>query len=100
MTSCTVFTGLREENVNKVLVSTLYRLFLPLRSLSNNDDDIENGSKSMGLNWQNKTLHVDAYLYIYLPLLHGHDVKLPNFTFSGVREHKTTIFFFKLDTVL
>ena len=33
MTSCTVFTGLREENVNKVLVSPLDRLFFAIREL-------------------------------------------------------------------
>ena len=48
---------------------------------SNDDGDgIENGKKSI------------AFLYIPLPSLHDYDVKLPNFTFCGGREHKITIF--------
>ena len=35
-----------------------------------------------------------AFLYIRLPPLHDNDVKLPNFTFCGQREHKTTTLFF------
>ena len=36
------------------------------------------------------------FLYISLPSLHDYDydVKIPNFTFCGGREHKTTTFFF------
>ena len=44
------------------------------------------------------TLHV----YISLPSLHDYDVKLPNFTFCGGREHKTRTLFFlflNFDTV-
>ena len=41
------------------------------------------------------TLHVHrTFLYISLPSLHDYDVKFPNFTFCGGREHKTTSFFF------
>ena len=69
-----------------------------LWNLSNDVDyGIENGSKAIALDQQNKSLHVrhaSLYIYLYLPLLHDHDVKLPNFTFSGGREHKTTIFYF------
>ena len=37
------------------------------------------------------TLHVHhAFLYISLPSLHDYDVKMPNFTCCGEREHKTT----------
>ena len=40
------------------------------------------------------TLHVHhAFLYVSLPSLHDNDVKVPNFTFSGGREHKTTTMF-------
>ena len=35
-----------------------------------------------------------GFLYISLPSLHDYDVKIPNFTFCGGREHKTTTFFF------
>ena len=34
------------------------------------------------------------FLYISLPSLHDYDVKIPNFTFCGGHEHKTTTFFF------
>ena len=45
------------------------------------------------------TLHVHhAFLYISFPSLHDYDVKFPNFTFCGGREHKTTTFFFFLRT--
>ena len=37
------------------------------------------------------TLHVHhAFLYISLPSVHDYDVKMPNFTLCGEREHKTT----------
>ena len=35
-----------------------------------------------------------AFLYISLPSLHDYDVKVPNFTFCGGRERKTTFSFF------
>ena len=58
-----------------------------LMSLSNDDGDgNENGKKS-----KTTTLHVHhAFLYISLPSVHDYDVKMPNFTFCGEREHKTT----------
>ena len=41
------------------------------------------------------TLHVHhVFLYISLPSLHDYYVKLPNFTFYGGREQRTTISFF------
>ena len=61
-----------------------------------------NTLKVIGLNWQNNNLHAHhAFMYISLPSLHYYDVKMPNFTFRGGREHKTTTFFFFLnfDTV-
>ena len=40
------------------------------------------------------TLHVyHAFLYISLPSLHDYNVKVPKFTFSRGREHKTTTFY-------
>ena len=35
-----------------------------------------------------------AFLYIYLPSLHDHDVNFPNFTFYSGPKHKATIVFF------
>ena len=58
-----------------------------------------NTLKVIGLNWQNNNLHAHhAFMYISLPSLHYYDVKMPNFTFCGGREHKTTTFFFFLWT--
>ena len=37
-------------------------------------------------------VRVSRFLYISLPSLHDYDVKLPNFTSYGRREHKTTTF--------
>ena len=36
------------------------------------------------------TLHIvhHTLLYIFLPSLHNYDLKMPNFTFCGEREHK------------
>ena len=47
------------------------------------------------------TLHVhQAFLYISLPSLHDYDVEMPNFTFCGEREHKTTTLFFFCRTLI
>ena len=50
------------------------------------------------------TLHVHhALLYICLPLMNEHNVKLPNVTFCRGREQETKTFFFlflKFDAVL
>ena len=55
-----------------------------IASLSNDDGDgNENGNKAMGLD----------FLYISLPSLHDYNVKVPKFTFSRGREHKTTTFY-------
>ena len=54
---------------------------------------------SVSIKTTNLNMH-HAFLYISLPSLH-YDVKVPNFTFCGGRQHKTTTFFFKflhLDT--
>ena len=51
--------------------------------------------KSNRLIGKTTTLHVHhAFFYISLPYLHDYDVKMPNFTFCGGREHKKTISFF------
>ena len=52
-------------------------------SLSNADGDVNESSKKSNR----------FFLYIYLPSLHDYDVKMPNFTFCGRREHNTTTFF-------
>ena len=42
--------------------------------------------------WRQKSRASHFFLYISLPSLHDHDVKLPNFTVCGGGKHKTTIF--------
>ena len=41
---------------------------------------------------------ITFFWYISLPSLHDYDLKVPNFTFCGGCEHKTTIFFFVSST--
>ena len=69
--------------------------------MSNDDGDFnENGKKAIGLDWQNNNDFARAaFLYISLPSLHDYYVKIPNFTFRGGREHKTTLFFFSLNLI-
>ena len=73
-------------------------LNLPLGSLSNDDGDVnENGKKAIGLDWQNNNFARASHfvVHFFLSSLHDYDVKMPNFTFCGDREHKkTTLFFF------
>ena len=49
-----------------------------LGRLSNEEGDVnKNGKKSIGFDWQNKTLHVHHdFLYISLPSLHDYNVKV------------------------
>ena len=45
-------------------------------------------------------LHVHlAFLYISFLSLHDYDMKMPNFTFCGWFEHKTTFFFFSWTSI-
>ena len=77
-------------------VATMYMLqrCVALKIVSCN-----NTLKVLRLDWQNNNLQVHhAFMYISLPSLHYYDVKMPNFTFCGGREHKTTTFFFFLWT--
>ena len=69
-----------------------------LGSLSNdNGAATRTANKTIDLLSKTTTLHVQhTFLYISLPSLQDYDVKMPNFTFYGGREHKTTVFFFFL----
>ena len=63
-------------------------------NLSNEYGDVNENNNRFSLALK-QTLHVHhAFLYISLPLLHDYDVKKPNLTFPGGREHKTATFFF------
>ena len=69
---------------------------MSIGSFSNDDGDgNENIEKAIGLLSKATSLHVPhAFLYISLPLLHDHDVKMPSFTFYGGRKQVTTKFSF------
>ena len=51
---------------------------------NNNDNGNENSKKAIGVDWQNKNC---------VKSLHEHDMKVPNFTFCGNYDHKTTTIF-------
>ena len=65
-----------------------------LGRLRSDDADVnESGKKAIDLDLSKTTLHVHhAFLHISLPLLHGFNVKAPNFSFCRGREQKTTTF--------
>ena len=66
-----------------------------LGSLRSDDADVnDSGKKAIDLDLsKTTTLHVHhTFLYISLPLLHGFNVKAPNFSFCRGREQKTTTF--------
>ena len=67
----------------------------------NNDDHDSNGKeigkKTIRLDLQKQQLcmRITLLCHLSLPSLHDNDMKLPNFTFCGRREHKTaTLFLF------
>lgn len=65
-----------------------------LFDLHDDDDDNENDIIAIGWDQQNKPLHGHhTFLCISQPSLQDHNMKMPNFTFCGGSEHKTTIFF-------
>ena len=82
--------------VKQVFVRVIFLSYANSRELKQRQRRrTENGKKAIGLIRKTVTLHVHhAFLYIFLPSLHGYDVKLPNFTFCGGRERKTTTLFF------
>ena len=64
---------------------------------SNDADGDENVKKTIGFITKTTTLHVhDAFLYISFPFMNNYDVKMPKFTFYGVRKQATTKFYFSL----
>ena len=65
-------------------------------SFSNDDGDgNENVKKAIVLLSKKTSLYVDhVFLYIFLPLLHDCDVKMPSFTIYGGRKQVTTNFSF------
>ena len=64
---------------------------------SNDADGDENVKKTIGFITKTTTLHVhDAFLYISFPFMNNYEVKMPKFTFYGVRKQATTKFYFSL----
>ena len=58
-------------------------------------DGNENVLKTIGLISRKTTLHVHhAFLYIALPFLHDHDVKMLNLVFYAEREQATSKVYF------
>ena len=63
-------------------------------TLSKDDGDSnKNGKKGIGLISKLTTLHVH-HITLCVPSLHDYEVRAPNFTFCGGREHKATTSFF------
>ena len=89
-------TPLDPPLVKQVFVRVIFLSYANSRELKQRQRRrTENGKKAIGLIRKTVTLHVHhAFLYIFVPSLHGYDVKLPNFTFCGGRERKTTTLFF------
>ena len=90
VSSCAILASPRKItcSVKLSIIATFFSYLLVfahprpiLGSLSNDDgDDNENGKK--------------AFLYISFPSWHDYNVNLPNFTFCGGRDNKTTTSFF------
>ena len=59
-----------------------------LGSLSNDDGDGTERKRTTTLH-----VHHAFFFHISLPSSHDYDMKLPNFTFCGGREHMTTTLF-------
>ena len=76
-------------------ISISARCYVTIVSSSNDDGNVtENGRTTIGLDRQNNNFARASRFFVhYLPSLHDYDVKTPNFTYGGGREHKTTTLF-------
>ena len=62
---------------------------------SNDTDGNENVKKTAAFMSKTTTLHLHhAFCIFVCPFLRDYDVKIPNFTFYGVRKQATTKFYF------
>ena len=59
-------------------------------SLSKDDGDGNENGKKLA---KNNFARASRFFVRFFAALHDNDVKLPNFTFSGGREHKTSTLF-------
>ena len=80
--------------INIIIIIIIIVIVIIIREFSNDDGDGNwNVKTAIGLMSKTTTLHVHhAFLYIFLPLLHDYDVKMPIFTFYGGRKQATTKF--------
>ena len=83
-------------NVIIIIIIIIIVMVIIIREFGNDDGDGNGNVKTaIGLMSKTTTLHVHhAFLYIFLPLLHDYDVKMPIFTFYGGRKQATTKFSF------
>ena len=79
-------------NVIIIIIIIIIVMVIIIREFGNDDGDGNGNVKTaIGLMSKTTTLHVHhAFLYIFLPLLHDYDVKMPIFTFYGGRKQATT----------
>ena len=84
-----------QRSQKNLIVTEIYNGRI-IGSFSNDDGDgNENVKKAIGLLSKKTSLHVHhPFLYISLPLLHDHDVKMSSFRFYGGRRQVTTNFSF------
>ena len=85
-------------SIRKHWLSHLWEI---IRSLANNDGDVnENGKKVIGLDWQNnKSAHASCFFVNFFAVTTRLQHKMPNFTFYGECEHNTTTLFFLLNSI-
>ena len=71
-----------------------------LMLLSQNDDDSNENVKNKKMVYQGKPkicTSITFFLYVFLPSLHEHNVKMPNFTFYGRNASGEEFFFLFLN---
>ena len=80
--------------INVIIITITIVIVIIIREFSNDDGDGNwNVKTAIGLMSKTTTLHVHhAFLYIFLPLLHDYDVKMPILKFYGGRKQATTKF--------
>ena len=80
----------------RIKISIGYSLIWSLSNNDDNDDVNENGKKAKGLDQQNNNSARAPRFFVHFFAVTARlkDVKRPNFTFCGGREHKTTTSFF------
>ena len=85
-------------SVRKHLRSHLWEI---ITSLANNDCDVnENGKNAIGLGKQNNnSASASCFFVHFFAVTTRLEHKMPDFMFCGECEHKTTLFFFLLNSI-